>query len=390
MECFVCHKTFERGDFSLHQSNEEIHRGCDCKLLPGQCYEKENITKSITIVQALESRVENLLSGMNSVQKLHLNYKDDMDSVKALLKFFAYKVGGSLMIIVISVMIALYFVDSEIKPISHPKPSNLKPSNPKPPESFFHPRDLLLPDDYVLGYSNMQEPLISRYFIPFVETLPAMFYFTLSATIDDRPGLHICFYKHSDSPYPSHASVHVQLLNQKIDDNLHHVDLRFEKPDNQGSAFGGCNNLVSDGTNVQRDQFHLRILSMELDGNKNPPYMFSLCHYNSYHASRTVWESNPFYSVPDGFQFKMVVYPGGYGDGLGTDVSFYVVSSEPFTGSMIVFFDRVNKPQSLKRTLFFNGEDRLGFGKFLSHSDLDSFISHDCMFFGISKIMQKE
>lgn len=154
MECFVCHKTFERGDFSLHQSNEEIHRGCDCKLLPGQCYEKENITKSITIVQALESRVENLLSGMNSVQKLHLNYKDDMDSVKALLKFFAYKVGGSLMIIVISVMIALYFVDSEIKPISHPKPSNLKPSNPKPPESFFHPRDLLLPDDYVLGYSN--------------------------------------------------------------------------------------------------------------------------------------------------------------------------------------------------------------------------------------------
>ena len=249
-----------------------------------------------------------------------------------------------------------------------------------PYDFYFHDYDKYLATDI------MQ---FSKIVVPFEEVHSdscSFHFFAALSTRNEVPTLEMCFRASSSVP----AVSYIQLVNQKAMVQ-HHVD-------NIGV---GCNTNLIHNVHVEpqfidivNNQLHIRILSIELDGNKNPPYLFSLCHYHTYFNSTSpnkVWRSNPFYFSPGGFKFTLEVYPNGIESGLGTHLSLVIVTDEdnmkPFNGDITVFFRLSNNDLNIELIVEFNGENKLTIPKVLSHNGVQELaVDYDCILLGISSI----
>ena len=210
------------------------------------------------------------------------------------------------------------------------------------------------------------------------------------------------------------ATVYVQLVNQEVKTHLHHVryfSFSFSEMNNQGTVDESCSDLLFDpGTDfIKEDKLLLQILSMELNGNKNLPYTFSLCAHSDYlglKPQHREWTSSPFYSNTGGFKFLMKVYPAGIENGKDSYLSFLIIADsanpKPFVGSVTVFFVQ-NRGSKLHYTVQFDGQQKSlysmlflemqeieGNTRFMTQSDVqDNLVSYDCIILGISDIQVK-
>ena len=414
---FGCQEKFMRKDIDEHMSknvNQHLRQLCQesksirNELLPrvGRIQEhvrnsKDNVDELNATIQQQKQRIEQLEQKFKQIDTRHQIFTFIIVAIAAVM-IGVYFQTQSIAESSISVAQVKELVKAEIngnivhktkppkKTASAPSPS--KPSKHAPksnPPTLVLP--LALPYNFIFhDYDKYLETGIeqtSETFVSFEEVLPVNFYFTATLSIhNDLPALEMCFHEKGGSPT---AVFYVQLVNQKAKTQFHHVDTIQKK----------CDILIPnvEPQFIVNNQLHIRILSMELDGNKNPPYMFSLCQYRTYFISASpnkMWTSNPFYSSPGGFQFTLEVYPNGIGSGLGTHLSLVIVTDEddmdPFNGNITVFFHINNKALNVQKTVEFNGEDERAIPKVLTQSEVQNHIlDYDCIILGISSINVK-
>ena len=142
---------------------------------------------------------------------------------------------------------------------------------------------------------------------------------------------------------------------------------------------------------------------------KTPPYYFAMYNFTEYKEQDRPWYSPPFYTGPEGYKMRLVVYANGNGEGHSTHVSIYIQIIEKYDESLtwpfkgIIDFGiinwRSNDNHKLRRVEYREMDSvrgtMWGFHKFSSHNELymyqykTEYISTDIVYLYVSVSLTK-
>ena len=153
---------------------------------------------------------------------------------------------------------------------------------------------------------------------------------------------------------------------------------------------------------------HIRVLGLELDSNKRPPFSFALCDYERRKAEGAVWYSSPFQTSPYGFVFYLKLVLNG-DRAAHASLSVHRTNSVPhgyrikwerFEGKFLLSFlggGVASCPapptlfsellvsmagSSLREVVYSDADGRNGETVWISHQELEGgFVMHDCLCF---------
>lgn len=120
-----------------------------------------------------------------------------------------------------------------------------------------------------------------------------------------------------------------------------------------------------------KTQLEERCSLVEASLNLTPPFYFTLCNFEHYHAVSYQWQSTPFYTSSHGYKLSAVVYPHGISSGKGSHMSLYMAIMRgeyddrlewPFRGSVHVqIYNFVTQRWDSKAGVEFEANDDIKF-----------------------------